>query len=181
MECLGSTVLRTCFRVMKPAGKLLLTTNFVGHMHEFYEVYRAVPQELGLVDRLTALDAHVHHRATIASVRRMLTGAGFEPWRWSRTRCGCAARTGRRSSATPSSGWASSQHGSLWCCLTPWSGPSLCSSSSATQGQQSVASWRSPFPWHAWRPRSRGQWQYKCCDGERRVSPRERSAPEAAA
>jgi hypothetical protein len=26
-----------------------------------------------------------------------------------------------------------------------------------------------------------GQWQSKCCDGERRVPPRERSAPEAAA
>jgi arsenite methyltransferase len=76
---LGSTVLRTCVRVMKPAGKLWLTTHLVGQMHEVYEVYRAVPQELGLVDSLTALDAHVHHRATIASVRRMLTGAGFEP------------------------------------------------------------------------------------------------------
>ena len=74
----ADAVLRTCFRVMKPAGKLFLTTNLVGHMHEFYEVYRAVLHELGLVDRLTALDAHVHHRATIESVTRMLTGAGFE-------------------------------------------------------------------------------------------------------
>src|SRR5919109_2941064 len=51
----ADAVLRTCFRVMKPAGKLLLTTNLVGHMREFYEVYRAVLHELGLVDRLTAL------------------------------------------------------------------------------------------------------------------------------
>ena len=71
------------------------------------------------------------------------------PWRWSRIRYGCASRTGLRSSATPSSGWASSQHGSLWCCLTPWSGPSLCSSGSSTPWQQSVASWCSPFQWHA--------------------------------
>jgi arsenite methyltransferase len=28
---------------------------------------------------LTVLDAHVHHRATVESVRRMLNGAGFEP------------------------------------------------------------------------------------------------------
>ena len=49
MQWLGSTVLRTCVRVMKPAEKLLLTTNLVGYMHEFY------------------------------SVRCMLTGAGFEP------------------------------------------------------------------------------------------------------
>src|SRR5215471_1401724 len=72
----ADAVLRTCFRVMKPAGKLFLTTNLGGHMHEFYEVYRAVLHELGLVDRLTVLDAHIHHRATIASVRGMLTGAG---------------------------------------------------------------------------------------------------------
>jgi len=74
----ADAVLRTCFRVMKPDGKLLLTTNLVGHMQELYEVYRAVLIEIGLADRLTALDAHIHHRATIESVRRMLNGAGFE-------------------------------------------------------------------------------------------------------
>jgi hypothetical protein len=79
VACLGSTVLRTCFRVMKPAGKLWLTTHLVGQMHEFSEVSRAVLHELGRVDRLTARDAHVHHHATIASVRRLLTGVGFEP------------------------------------------------------------------------------------------------------
>jgi ubiquinone/menaquinone biosynthesis C-methylase UbiE len=30
VQWLGSTVLRTCFRVLKPAGKLVLTTNLVG-------------------------------------------------------------------------------------------------------------------------------------------------------
>ena len=57
----------------------MLTTNLVGQMHEFYEVYRAVLYELGRVDRLTARDARVHHRVTIASVRRLLTGVRFEP------------------------------------------------------------------------------------------------------
>ncbi len=75
----ADAVLRTCFRVMKPAGTLVLATNLVGHMHEFYDVYRAVLMELGLVDCLTALDAHIHHRATIASVRGMLISAGFTP------------------------------------------------------------------------------------------------------
>lgn len=37
-----SRVLTTCFRVAKPGAALLLTTNLVGHMAEFYEVYRAV-------------------------------------------------------------------------------------------------------------------------------------------
>lgn len=75
----ADAVLRTCFRVMKPGGKLWLTTNLVGHMQELYEVYREVLTELGLADRLPALDAHIQHRATIASLHGMLTGAGFEP------------------------------------------------------------------------------------------------------
>jgi arsenite methyltransferase len=34
--------LRACRRVAKPGADLLLTTNLVGHMAEFYETYRAV-------------------------------------------------------------------------------------------------------------------------------------------
>jgi len=74
----ADAVLRTCFRVLKPAGKLLLTTNLVGHMREFYEIYRDVLHELGLVDRLTALEAHVQHRATVESVSHRLNDAGFK-------------------------------------------------------------------------------------------------------
>ncbi|MEX0643555.1 MAG: methyltransferase domain-containing protein, partial [Pirellulales bacterium] len=50
--------LRSCFRVAKPGAGLLLTTNLVGHMGEFYEAYRSVLVELGFADRLAALDAH---------------------------------------------------------------------------------------------------------------------------
>jgi ubiquinone/menaquinone biosynthesis C-methylase UbiE len=72
-------VLRACVRVMKTGGRLLLTTNLVGHMHEFYDVYGAVLQELGLIDRVPALEAHVAHRATLESLQTMLTRAGLEP------------------------------------------------------------------------------------------------------
>jgi ubiquinone/menaquinone biosynthesis C-methylase UbiE len=71
-------VLRTCFRVSRPGGRLLLTTNLVGHMNEFYDVYRATLIELGRRDRLEALEAHVAHRGTVDSVGRLLNGAGFE-------------------------------------------------------------------------------------------------------
>ncbi|HKQ60545.1 MAG TPA: methyltransferase domain-containing protein [Candidatus Polarisedimenticolaceae bacterium] len=74
----AAAVLRECFRVAKPNAKLLLTTNLVGHMAEFYEVYRATLVALGQRDRLEALDAHVHHRATVDSVTRMLADSGFE-------------------------------------------------------------------------------------------------------
>lgn len=72
-------VLRTCFRLLKPGGSLFLTTNLVGHMREFYEVYRAVLGELGLEGRLPALDGHINGRATLKAVRHMLRAAGFEP------------------------------------------------------------------------------------------------------
>lgn len=70
-------VLATCHRLLKPGGALFLTSNLVGHMQEFYDVYRAVLEELGLADRIPALAAHVGHRATLESLDRMLTGAGF--------------------------------------------------------------------------------------------------------
>ena len=73
----AEAVLGTCFRVMRPGGHLLLTTNLVGHMRELYDTYRTVLVEQGLTDRLATLDAHVAHRATVESVRAMLTRARF--------------------------------------------------------------------------------------------------------
>ena len=70
--------LQTCFRVAKPGATVLLTTNLVGHMSEFYEVYRSVLMKLGCSDRLGLLDAHINHRATVNSVKRLLKRAGFE-------------------------------------------------------------------------------------------------------
>jgi ubiquinone/menaquinone biosynthesis C-methylase UbiE len=74
----ADAVLRMCFRVAKPDAKLLLTTNLVGHMHEFYDVFRATILGLGLSDRLDALDAHINSRGTVKSVTEMLLRAGFE-------------------------------------------------------------------------------------------------------
>lgn len=70
--------LRSCFRVAKPGASLLLTTNLVGHMGEFYEAYRSVLVELGFADRLAALDAHISRRPTVDSLRTLLERAGFQ-------------------------------------------------------------------------------------------------------
>jgi arsenite methyltransferase len=72
-----AAVLRTCFRVAKPNARLVLTTNLVGHMKEFYEVYRATLIETGQLDRLAALDAHIAHRGTVESVSHLVREAGF--------------------------------------------------------------------------------------------------------
>jgi ubiquinone/menaquinone biosynthesis C-methylase UbiE len=69
--------LRTCRRVAKPGADLYLTTNLVGHMAEFYAVYRDVLGDLGFVDRIPVLDAHVNRRATVESVRVLLERTGF--------------------------------------------------------------------------------------------------------
>lgn len=69
--------LQSCFRVAKTGANLFLTTNLVGHMSEFYDVYRSVLHELGFTDRLAALEAHISHRGTVQDVRSLLERAGF--------------------------------------------------------------------------------------------------------
>lgn len=65
-----ATVLQECYRVLRPGGRLLLSTNLVGHMAEFYAVFREVhPSE--------ALDEHVAHRATVDGTLDLLQQAGF--------------------------------------------------------------------------------------------------------
>jgi ubiquinone/menaquinone biosynthesis C-methylase UbiE len=74
----ADAVLEKCFRLAKPGATLALTTNVVGHMQEFYDVYRTTLQELGLSDRLSAFDDHVRHRGTVESVKTLLESAGFQ-------------------------------------------------------------------------------------------------------
>jgi SAM-dependent methyltransferase len=72
-----AAVLRASFRVARPGATLLLTTNLVSHMAEFYQVYREVLVDTGQQDRLDALDAHIAHRGTVESVGRLIREAGF--------------------------------------------------------------------------------------------------------
>lgn len=70
--------LGACFRVARPGAKLYLTTNLVGHMHEFYDAYRRVLEELSYSGQIAALDAHIRHRATVDSLTELLERRGFE-------------------------------------------------------------------------------------------------------
>ncbi|MBS0265015.1 MAG: methyltransferase domain-containing protein [Planctomycetes bacterium] len=72
-----AAALQACFRAARPGARLFLTTNLVGHMDEFYRAYETVLTELGYVDRLPYLAAHVQHRATVESVHHLLREAGF--------------------------------------------------------------------------------------------------------
>jgi SAM-dependent methyltransferase len=79
-------VLHECRRVLKPGGKLALTTNLVGHMAEFYEIFRAVLHETADVGALAALDAHEQGRATLESTQHLLCASGFAIERTERDR-----------------------------------------------------------------------------------------------
>lgn len=66
-----------CARVLKPNGRLVLTTNLRGHMAEFYEEYRGALTDLGLDHLLPKLQQQEDHRATLASITALLEGAGL--------------------------------------------------------------------------------------------------------
>lgn len=70
-------VLETCSRVLRPGGVVILTSNVVGHMREFYDGYRLTLEELGYDDCLSALQDHVDGRATVKSMEALLERAGF--------------------------------------------------------------------------------------------------------
>jgi arsenite methyltransferase len=73
----AEAVLATCFRIAKPGANLFLTTNLVGHMQEFYDVYRSTLIQLDMTHRLHALEADILHRASMHGVRSLLDAAGF--------------------------------------------------------------------------------------------------------
>lgn len=73
----AAAVLSACFRVTRPNGRLALTTNLVGHMQGFYDLYRASLRDCGLHALEGALEEHVQHRATVASLTAQLRAAGY--------------------------------------------------------------------------------------------------------
>jgi ubiquinone/menaquinone biosynthesis C-methylase UbiE len=71
-------VLRECFRVAKPGATLALTSNPIGHMREFYQMYREVLEQLGKRDAVDRLHANEAHRGTKESIAHLLETAGFK-------------------------------------------------------------------------------------------------------
>lgn len=70
-------VLAECARVTQSGGLLCMTSNVVGHMAEFYEVFRTVLTEHGDPAALERLADNLAHRGTPGSHAALLEAAGF--------------------------------------------------------------------------------------------------------
>lgn len=71
-------VFKTCHRVLKPGGKLALTTNLNGHWKEFYAVFYSTLKELNKENFLPALQHDETRRGTIESTSKLFTENGFQ-------------------------------------------------------------------------------------------------------
>ena len=72
-----AAVLAECRRVIRPEGRIVMTTNLDGHMRELYALYAETLHALELERYLPRLDAQRAHRGTTASHRALLESAGF--------------------------------------------------------------------------------------------------------
>ena len=69
----ADAVLRNCFRLLRPGGRIFLSSNLVGHMAELYAAFRDVIPD----DRADELEDHIAHRATVEKMQAQLRAAGF--------------------------------------------------------------------------------------------------------
>jgi arsenite methyltransferase len=71
-------VFKECNRVLKPNGKLVLTTNLDGHWKEFYNIFEATLKQLGKDKIVDKLIAHEEHRGTLNSISKLFRENGLK-------------------------------------------------------------------------------------------------------
>jgi len=71
-------------RVLKPGGRLAITSNLNGHWKEFYSVFYATLKEMGKNDLIPLLKKEEQHRGSPDSILKMFTMNGFIPVKRSR-------------------------------------------------------------------------------------------------
>jgi ubiquinone/menaquinone biosynthesis C-methylase UbiE len=65
-------VIAECFRVLKPKGKLIFTTNLFGHFDEFYSIFGEVLRDLKLEDEINNLNKHIKKRHSLEDIDSLL-------------------------------------------------------------------------------------------------------------
>ncbi|MBL0340095.1 MAG: class I SAM-dependent methyltransferase [Bacteroidetes bacterium] len=66
-----------CKRILKPNGKLVLTTNLNGHWKEFYRIFEMSLEQLNKQELLPGLIQHQLHRGTVDTISKLYTESGF--------------------------------------------------------------------------------------------------------
>jgi arsenite methyltransferase len=75
-------VFTECNRILKPCGKLILTTNINGHWKEFYRIFGDTLVQLGRQELVSAINADQAHRGTIESLKELFINGGFAVTRY---------------------------------------------------------------------------------------------------
>jgi len=70
-------VFKECYRVLKPEGKLALTTNLNGHWKTFYTIFEDTARQLNKPELVDKLAAQQEHRGNIASISKFFTDNGL--------------------------------------------------------------------------------------------------------
>lgn len=70
-------VMGECYRVLRPGGRLAITTNLNGHWQAFYDVFKETLAETGHSALLTALTQHQEHRGSVSSVKALFEQSGL--------------------------------------------------------------------------------------------------------
>jgi len=73
---------KECNRVIKPKGKLALTTNLNGHWKTFYDVFENTLNEVGKGILIGQLTKEQEHRGTIQSIKDLFIQSGFKVTRF---------------------------------------------------------------------------------------------------
>jgi ubiquinone/menaquinone biosynthesis C-methylase UbiE len=73
-----AVIFRECHRVLKPKGKLALTSNLNGHWREFYGIFYATLKELGKNHFIPLLQTEETHRGTVESISGLFTDNGLK-------------------------------------------------------------------------------------------------------
>jgi arsenite methyltransferase len=70
--------IKECFRVLKPGGKLVITTNLYGQWRIFYSIFEETLRELGKNELIAGMNAHEQARGTAEGFFNLLTNNGFK-------------------------------------------------------------------------------------------------------
>lgn len=70
-------VFQECHRVLKAGGRLVLTTNLVGHWKEFYQIFYQSLTQLSKTKLIAILEQDELHRGTMESITQLFTEQGL--------------------------------------------------------------------------------------------------------